>query len=156
MRRRHRWAAHGCARPAPLSCTPHRGRSRPHSAGSALTRACGVCACSLAAFPCLFLPSSLYLRAAWPFHLFAPPCAQALETAPCTWSWLKIGAARQIFGRIIVQSDWADGLALQRACSALLLGLVAARMGCLGPWCQWAKWARMPPPFRIFCWMMCG
>ena len=97
IRRRHRVPTQRCARPAP-SNAPHRGRSGPHSACSALTRACGVCACSLAAFPCVCLPSLRFLCAVWPFHFFASPCAQVLTTAPCTSTWLDFGAAGLHFG----------------------------------------------------------
>ena len=138
------------------SHAPHRGHSRPHSANSALTRACGVRACSPAAFPCLFLPSSLYLRVAWPFHFFAPPCAQALATAPCTWSWLDIGAARRMIGQNIVQLDWADGLGLEGVCSVRVCGLVAAQTGILGPERQRANLHVCPSFSVFFCWLMCG
>ena len=94
-------------------------------------------------------PSSRHLRAARPFHLIAPTCAQALVTAPCTRSWLEFGAVRRRYGRNIVQSDWPDGLVLQMACLSRSQTRLLPERGCSGTWCQRAKWARMAPVFVL-------
>ena len=116
MRRRHRGAAHGCASPALLML---RIAAAPtptgHRAHSARTRAYGVHARSLATFPHVCLPSLRYLRAVRPFHLFTSPCAQALTTAPSTWTWLDFGASGRRYGCSTARLVGAGDLAVLRA-----------------------------------------
>ena len=74
------------AAPAPTAPAPPL-RARAACVHARLPRSCAVC-----------LPSLRFLCAVRPFHLFASPCAQVLTTAPCTSTWLDLGAAGLLFG----------------------------------------------------------
>ena len=156
MRRRHRGAAHGCAHPAPLSCTasrplpPPQRQLRPYAC---VRRAC-LLACRVSV-PFLAL-LALFARRVAVSLLCAPVCAGTRNGPLHLWSWLDIGAARRMIGQNIVQLDWADGLGLEGVCSVRVCGLVAAQTGILGPERQRANLHVCPSFSVFFCWLMCG